>query len=244
MNDTVLITGGAGGIGSECTKAFARAGYRVAIAYRNSESEAEKLLEFLLNMGVDAAAFKANLCDYNDTERFASEVLKRFGRVDVLVNNAGIAQIKMFNDITESDWDNMMNTNVKSIFNCCKHFLPQMISRKAGRIINISSMWGQQGASCEVHYSSSKAAVIGFTKALAKELGLSGITVNCVAPGAIDTAMNVGLDKESKALLCDEIPLNRFGKASEVAEAVLFLASPNASYITGQVLGVNGGMVV
>ncbi len=244
MSETVLITGGAGGIGSACIKAFAESGYRVAIAYKDSESEANMLTKTLLNEGVDAAAFKADLCDYQDTGRMAAEVLERFGRVDVLVNNAGIAQIKMFTDISESDWDIMMDTNVKSIFNCCKHFLPQMISRKSGRIVNISSMWGQQGASCEVHYSASKAAIIGFTKALAKELGLSGITVNCVAPGVIDTIMNSELTEEDRALLCDDIPLNRFGTTSEVAESILFLASPRASYITGQVIGVNGGMVV
>ena len=244
MNDVVLITGSAGGIGSACVRRFAIEGYRIAAAYNRSQTEAEKLVAELTDKGVDIVAFKADLRSYKDTERLYNEIIDRFGRVDVLVNNAAISQIKIFCDITEYDWDNMVSSNMKSVFNCCKHFLPQMISRKSGRIINISSMWGQQGASCEVHYSASKAAVIGFTKALAKELGLSGITVNCVAPGVIDTAMNMELNEEDRALLCEEIPLNRFGNAFEVAESVLFLASPNASYITGQVIGIDSGMMI
>lgn len=244
INDTVVITGGAGGIGSACARAFAGEGYRVAVVYRSSETEAKKLVEELHGMGADAECFRADLRSFKDTAALAEAVLKRFGRVDVLVNNAGISQIKMFTDLTEEDWDDMMDSNLKSVFNCCRHFLPGMISEKHGRIVNISSMWGQQGASCEVHYSAAKAGIIGMTKALAQEVGLSGITVNCVAPGVIDTKMNSELTEDDLAALREEIPLYRIGTPEETAEAVLFLASPKASYITGQVLGVNGGLVL
>ena len=175
--------------------------------------------------------------------RVSDEITQRFGRIDVLVNNAGIAQIKLFTDTDENDWNRIMGVNAGGIYNMCRAIVPQMISRKNGRIINMSSMWGISGASCEVIYSASKAAVIGFTKALAKELGPSGITVNCIAPGVIDTEMNAELDDETRKELTDEIPLERFGSPEDVAGAVLFLASDQASYITGQVLGVDGGIL-
>lgn len=243
-NDTVVITGGAGGIGSACARAFAAEGCRVAVVYHYSEKEAEAIVDELRSGGTDAECFRADLRSFGETAALAEAVLKRFGKVDVLVNNAGISQIKLFTDLTESDWDDMIDSNLKSVFNCCRHFLPGMISEKSGRIVNISSMWGQQGASCEVHYSAAKAGIIGLTKALAQEVGLSGITVNCVAPGVIDTKMNSELTEEDLASLRDEIPLYRIGSPEETAEAVLFLASPKASYITGQVLGVNGGLVL
>ena len=176
-------------------------------------------------------------------EEAALQIMKRFGRVDVLVNNAGIAQIKMFTDTTEEDWDRMMGVNVRGLYNTCRAFVPQMISRKSGRIINLSSMWGIAGASCEVAYSTSKAAVIGFTKSLAKELGPSGITVNCVAPGVIDTEMNEEITPEVMEELRNEIPLQRIGSASEVAGVVSFLASQEARYVTGQVISVDGGIL-
>ncbi len=243
-NETVVITGGAGGIGSACARAFAAEGCRIAVVYHNSGSEAEKLAEELRAAGTDAECFKADLRSFRETGEMAEAVLRRFGRVDVLVNNAGISQIKLFTDLTEEDWDDMIDSNLKSVFNCCRHFLPGMISEKSGRIVNISSMWGQQGASCEVHYSASKAGIIGLTKALAQEVGLSGITVNCVAPGVIDTKMNSELTEEDMAVLREDIPLYRIGSPEETAEAVVFLASGRASYITGQVLGVNGGLVL
>ncbi len=244
MNDTVLVTGGSRGIGEAAVRAFAAEGYRVAIIYRDSVQRADALAEELVRRGTDAEAYRCNVSSYEEVRSVSGEILNRFGRVDVIVNNAGIAQIKLFTELTEQDWDEMFAVNVKGVFNVCRSLAPHMISRKSGSIINISSMWGVDGASCEVHYSASKAAVIGFTKALSKELGPSGINVNCVAPGFIDTDMNSGLGEEAKNMLIDEIPLQRMGTPQEAADAILFLASKKARYITGQVINVNGGIVV
>ena len=173
-----------------------------------------------------------------------AQVKSAFGSVEVLVNNAGIAQQKLFTDITEQDWNKMFDVDVKGVFHCCQCALPDMIHGKAGKIINISSMWGQVGASCEVHYSAAKAAVIGLTQALAKEVGPSHIQVNCIAPGVIDTEMNGHLDARTIDELKDETPLGVIGTTKDIANAVLFLASEKADFITGQVLGVNGGMII
>ncbi|MDD6255608.1 MAG: SDR family oxidoreductase [Eubacteriales bacterium] len=243
MNDTVVVTGGSRGIGKSVTEAFAAAGYRVALIYASRRKEAEKTAESLRERGTDAVAYLCDVSDAGQVRRVSDEITQRFGRIDVLVNNAGIAQIKLFTDTDENDWNRIMGVNAGGIYNMCRAIVPQMISRKNGRIINMSSMWGISGASCEVIYSASKAAVIGFTKALAKELGPSGITVNCIAPGVIDTEMNAELDDETRKELTDEIPLERFGAPEDVAGAVLFLASDQASYITGQVLGVDGGIL-
>ena len=172
------------------------------------------------------------------------KINSRFGGVDVLVNNAAVAQIKLFSDITSDDWDNIFNVNVKGMFNCTKAVLPYMIHQKHGKIVNISSIWGITGASCEVHYSASKAAVIGLTKALAKELGPSGIQVNCVAPGVVNTDMNAELSKEDIEQIADETPLGVIGNASDIANTVCFLASDKADFITGQVISPNGGLVI
>ena len=169
---------------------------------------------------------------------------RQFGPVEVLVNNAGIAQQALFTDVSEAEWDRMFAVNVKGMFHCTQGVLGNMISQKRGKIVNISSMWGQIGASCEVSYSAAKAAVIGLTKALAKEMGPSGIQVNCVAPGVIDTEMNAALDASTRAMLAEETPLGVLGTAEDVARAIVFLASPQADFITGQVLGVNGGFVI
>ena len=244
MNDVALITGGTRGIGKACALALADAGYRIAIIYKRNAGAAMTLVEELRNAGTDAEYYSCDVASFSETRRSVEEVKKRFGRIDVLVNNAGIAQIKPFTDISEDDWDRMFDIDVKGMFNMCKHVVPDMISRKKGHIINISSMWGIDGASCEVHYSAAKAAVIGFTKALAKELGPSGINVNCVAPGVIDTDMNSTLSDDVLRELADEVPLERIGEPSEVAAAVAFLASEGARYITGQTISVNGGMVV
>lgn len=243
MNDTVVVTGGSRGIGKSVIEAFAAAGYRVALIYASRRKEAEKTAESLRERGTDAVAYLCDVSDAGQVRRVSDEITQRFGRIDVLVNNAGIAQIKLFTDTDENDWNRIMGVNAGGIYNMCRAIVPQMISRKNGRIINMSSMWGISGASCEVIYSASKAAVIGFTKALAKELGPSGITVNCIAPGVIDTEMNAELDDETRKELTDEIPLERFGAPEDVAGAVLFLASDQASYITGQVLGVDGGIL-
>ena len=243
MNDTAVITGGSRGIGLAISKELASAGFRLAIIYAGRKEAAVQAAESLRAGGTDTQIYACDVADTAGVKAVSEAILDRFGRVDVLVNNAGIAQIRMFTDTTEEDWDRMMDVNVKGLYNTCSAFLPQMISRKKGRIINLSSMWGISGASCEVAYSASKAAVIGFTKALAREVGPSGITVNCVAPGVIDTEMNAGLDEETREELRSEIPLDRIGNPSDVAGMVSFLASEKASYITGQIIGIDGGIL-
>lgn len=240
MNRTVLITGGSRGIGAAAARIFAENGCSVAICCRKDRENARALAAEL----PDAAAFFADVADEAEVTRMVSEVYARFGRIDVLVNNAGIAMQKLFTDTTAEDWARIFGVNVTGMFYTCRAVLPEMIHRKSGRIVNVSSMWGETGASCEVAYSASKAAVIGLTKALAKEVGPSGITVNCVSPGVIDTQMNGSLTEDDRRALCEETPLDRIGTDREAAEAIRFLASERASFITGQVLGVNGGMVI
>lgn len=234
----VLITGGSRGIGAECVKKFSNEGYRVFLNYSKSDSKALELAE-----KTGAVLVKADISKSDEVSKM-KDIIHSYGKISVIVNNAGIAQEKLFTDISENDWDRMFDVNVKGMFLVTKAFLPDMIHEKRGKIINLSSIWGITGASCEVHYSASKAAVIGFTKALAKEVGPSGINVNCVAPGVIDTEMNGHLDNEIKTALCEETPLCRMGTAEEVAELVYFLASDKADFITGQVISPNGGIVI
>lgn len=233
-----LITGASRGIGKECVYELSKMGYRVFLNYNKSKEEAEKI-----SKETGAVIVKADISRSDEVQNMADFIHENYGMIDVLVNNAGIAQQKMFTDITEEDWDNIFNVNIKGMFLVSKSFINDMIFKKSGKIINVSSMWGVTGASCEVHYSAAKAAVIGFTKALAKELGPSGICVNCVAPGVIDTDMNKNLTKEDYASLCEETPLGRIGTANEVAKTIAFLAD-NSSFITGQVINVDGGMVI
>ena len=240
---TVLITGSASGIGAATAALFADSGYNVVINYNTSEKEALLLCNELKEKGLNVIAVKADVSNVDEVDFLFTQAEKAFGCVDVLINNAGIAQQKLFTDITMQDYDRMFDCNVKSVFNCCKRVLPGMIHNKHGRIINISSMWGIVGASCEVHYSASKAAVIGLTKALAREVAPSGITVNCIAPGVIDTPMNKDFDEDTLKSLAEETPVGRIGSPEEIAKSILFFARDDSSFITGQVLGIDGGFI-
>lgn len=244
MTKTVLITGSSRGIGRATAVAFAKNGYDVAVNYNKSSEAAEKLCLDLEQYGVKAKAFQADVADKSAITKMVQQIEADFGKITVLVNNAGIAEQVLFSDISEEMWGRMFDVNVKGAYNCTQAVLPHMIHNKYGKIINVSSMWGLSGASCEVHYSASKAALIGFTKALAKEVGLSGITVNCVAPGVIATEMNGHLSEDIIEELKNETPLNRIGTPEDVAEAISFLASDKASFITGQTISVDGGFVV
>ena len=228
----VLITGGSRGIGRACVERFSAIGDRVFFTYKKSREKAAELSE-----RTGAIAIQAG-----DTKLLKGTV-EKCGMLDILINNAGIAEQKMFQDITENDWDEMFNTNVRDMFIITKLFYDDFIAQKRGRIINISSMWGIAGASCEVHYSASKAAVIGFTKALAKEAGPSGVTVNCIAPGVIDTDMNAMLGAETLKELAYETPVGRLGTPEDIVALAEFLCSDGASFITGQVIGCDGGFI-
>lgn len=236
---TVLITGGSRGIGRAMVELFSKNGYKVAFTYRNSESEAKSLAE-----STGALAIRADSAIESDVISAVKTVEDNLGAVDCLVNNAGISSFSLFTDLTLEDWNNHLAVNLTGAFLYSKAVIPSMVSRKSGRIINITSMWGIVGSSCEVHYSTAKAGIIGMTKALAKELGPSGITVNAIAPGLIETDMNKGLSEEEVKAVVDETPLMRVGYPREVAEAALFLASESAAFITGEVMNVSGGYIM
>ena len=241
MEKTVLITGGSRGIGAACVEAFAAAGCRVVFSYLHSQEQAATLCA---RWEGRALAVQADVADRDQVTALFRQAEQAFGPVEVLVNNAGIAQQKLFTDITPAEWRRMLAVHLDGPFYCCQAALPAMIRAKWGRIINISSMWGQVGGSCEVHYSAAKAGLIGLTKALAQEEGPSGVTVNCIAPGVVETDMMAGFSAADKQALAEETPLCRLGRPEEVAAAAVFLAGDQAAFITGQVLGVNGGLVV
>ncbi len=242
---TVLVTGASRGIGASIAVAFAQQGFAVVINYNNSKVKAENLAKIILDSyKVPALAIKCDVSDYTQVQEMFNTVNDSLGGVDVLVNNAGISSQKLFTDLSPEDWKNTMSINLDSMFYCCKSALPYMVSKKSGVIINISSMWGQTGASCEVHYSTAKAGVIGLTKALAKEVAPSGIRVNCIAPGVIMTDMMSSFDEQTINDLKNETPLQKLGTPKNIADAAVFLASSRAEFITGQILGVNGGFVI
>ncbi|MBS7304448.1 MAG: SDR family oxidoreductase [Eubacteriales bacterium] len=242
---TVLITGASRGIGAECARTFAKNGYNVAINYFRSEKNALDLKAEINDGGGVAEIFKADVSDEKQVEEMISAVVKRFGKVNVLVANAGVSKSGVFSDMTQSDFDKIFDTNVRGVFNVVKGVLPHMYERESGSIVTISSIWGQTGGSCEVLYSMSKAAIIGMTKALAKEVAPMHIRVNSVSPGAIDTDMLSCLTDEEKEDFIMQTPLNRLGKPKDVADAVLFLADDDkSSFITGHVLSVNGGYFI
>lgn len=244
MSKTVLITGASKGIGAATAILFAQKGYNVVINYNNSYESASLLARSLSANGYSVMTHKANVANKLEVDLMVKETLYKFGSLDILVNNAGVAYQGLITDTDEIDFARIIDTNLKGTFNCCKAVTSSMVNKGSGKIINISSMWGQVGASCEVAYSASKAGIIGLTKALAKELAPSGITVNCIAPGLIETSMNSNLTVEELADFVETIPLGRMGSADEIAEAIEFLASDKADYITGQVLGINGGYVI
>ncbi len=236
MRQTVFITGGSRGIGAACVRAFAAAGWSVAFTYRENRALAGSLAE-----QTGALALCADLYDDKAVSRAVGEARGHFGAVDAVVCNAGIAEQKLFQDITDEAWQRMLDVNLMGAVRTIRACLPDLLRRKRGSIVTVSSIWGQYGASCESHYAASKAALIGLSKSLALELGPSGIRVNCVAPGVIDTEMNAMHSEETMRELADETPLGRIGTAAEVADSILYLCSEHASFITGQVLGVNGG---
>lgn len=235
MNRTAAVTGGAGGIGEAICRKLAEDGYRVYICYGSSKDKAERLAA-----DIRGEAIGFDIASSEQTEKAFSVI----GAPDLLVNNAGISEVDLFTSVSPEKRSRIINVNLIGTMNCAYAVLPEMIRRKSGNIINISSMWGQCGASCEVDYSASKAGMIGFTKALAKEVAPSGIRVNCVAPGFIMTEMNSRFSDEDLELIREDIPLGIFGEPRHIADAVSFLASSHAEYITGQILGVNGGMVI
>lgn len=238
---TVLITGSSRGIGRAAAALFAKKGYNTVINYNKSKERAEELCSELSLQGCLVMAIKADVSDYEETNKMFDAIGRRFGGVDILVNNAAVAEQKLVIDMTPSDWKRIIDINLNGYFNTARLALPHMIEKKHGKMVNISSVWGIRGASMEAHYSASKAGVIGLTKSLAKEYALSGIQVNCIAPGVIDTEMNGIFDREEILSIIDLIPAGRMGRPEEVAELIFFLASDKADYITGQVIEIGGG---
>ena len=239
---TVLVTGGSKGIGRAICEIFLNKGYKVAFCYSKYDEAAKDFLAAKSATSDKLRCYKVDVSVKNEVEQMVADIADNFGTVDILVNNAAIGCIKLFTDMSEIEWQRILSVNLTGAFNCTSAVLPDMIRKKSGHIINISSMWGVTGASCEVAYSTTKAGLIGMTKALAKEVGPSNIRVNCIAPGVIDTEMNANLSREDIDALTDETPLGIIGTPLDVAKCALFLSE--SEFITGQVIGVNGGMVI
>ncbi|MBQ8759721.1 MAG: SDR family oxidoreductase [Clostridia bacterium] len=244
MVKNVLVTGATGGIGIAIAEVFAENGYNVALhSFTKADFAKEQADKLSVQYGVKTMSVCADVSKETEVREMFDALQKDFGGIDILVNNAGVSSVMMLCDTSEEEWNRVIDINLKGVFLCSKEAIKHMVHNKWGRIINISSVWGVAGASCEVAYSASKAGVVGFTKALGKELAPSAITVNAVSPGLIDTPMNSHLSREDINELCDEIPAGRMGKPCEVAHVVLFLASENASYITAQNITVDGGWI-
>lgn len=235
----ILITGGSRGIGAACVRKFAEEGAAVCFVYKSSHAEAEKLAK-----ETGAAPICADLSDKKQAADAVKKAAGIMGGIDVLVNNAGVCHFSLFTDETDAQFDEIISANLTSAMVCAREAAKFMVAEHRGRIINVSSVWGICGSSCEALYSATKAGIIGLTKALAKELGPSSVTVNCIAPGVIDTDMNASLTPETLSELAQETPLCRIGQPHEVADAVVFLASEKASFITGQIIAVDGGFAL
>lgn len=240
---TIIITGGSRGIGAGIVQLIAKEQkYNIVLNYNQSEEKAKKIQEELKKENIHIEIFKADVSKREEVKELIQFTLEKFGTIDVLINNAGIAQTKLFTDITDKDWNTMLQKNLTSVFYCSQEVLPTMIHNKNGCIINISSIWGMVGGSCEVHYSATKAGIIGMTKALAKELGPSNIRVNSIAPGAIDTDMNQGTTEEEWEQVKKETPLQKIGQPIDIAKCVKWLIEDE--FTTGQVISPNGGWVI
>lgn len=242
-NKVALVTGGSRGIGKAIALAFGREGATVIVNYNGSQEKALETVEAIKNAGGRGAAIGCNIADFEKTKEMIDSIIKDYGSLDILVNNAGVTKDGLILKMTEEDFDQVIDTNLKGTFNCVKHVARQMLKQKSGRIINMSSVVGVAGNAGQVNYAASKAGVIGLTKSLAKELGSRGITVNAIAPGYIETDMTSVLPDAVKEKVTETVPMKRMGKPEEVAELAVFLASRKASYITGQVIGADGGML-
>lgn len=239
LNKVIIVTGGSRGIGANICKTLAAEGYNVILNYNRSENKAQEIKRSLAEKNINIDIFKADITKRNDVQALVQYTINKYGRIDVLINNAGISQIKLFTELTDEDWENMLKTNLTASFYTSQEVAKYMINQKEGCIINISSIWGQTGASCEVHYSAAKAGLDGMTKALAKELGPSNIRVNSIAPGIIKTDMNAELSEEDIEEIIKEIPLQRIGYPQSITKCVKWLMEDD--YTTGQIISINGG---
>lgn len=242
MNKIIIITGASRGIGKELATELAKKGNTIIANYNKSEKQAKELKEKLKSEKINIEIYKADVSKRKEAKSLVEYTIKKYGKIDVLINNAGISQFKEFTQITDNDWDNMINTNLNSVFYMTQETCPNMIHNKKGCIINISSIWGLVGSSCEVHYSVSKAGIDAMTKSLAKELGPSNIRVNSIAPGIINTEMNKELTKEEISNIKDEIPLEKIGRTKDIEKCVEWLIEDE--YTTGQIISINGGWVI
>ena len=242
MNKVVIVTGASRGIGRNIATTLAKKGYIVIANYNKSENKAIELQQNLEKENIKINIFKADVSNRDEVKKLVQFVINKYKKIDCVINNAGIDQVKMFLDITDADWNNMISNNLNSVFYMCQEVLPYMIHEKNGVIINISSIWGVTGASCESHYAVSKAGIDALTKSLAKEMGPSNIRINSIAPGFIDTEMNNNLNEEEKQEIKEEIPLQKIGKVEDVSRTVEWIIEDE--YITGQVISVNGGWLI